>query len=354
MSYDLEFYFPIRPAALPTPRRGDESGITISGPHEIDSEDINDAYRHLVAGCPLRLTICCSGNRDNFNELERIKNEILASNDGVVVVDNQIGQALVGGKEISWANQAPRERDASISVYFEDGPNFENHLFDPFLDLIQRHIPSALPRRYGPVERLRFKLEKHGLHHFKAEWRKNPALAWQAHAPVNWVFTSIRNDSRQFPNGFAKRSAFARYYRCSLIEILTKQQLCDDANMLGSARAFLAEVAVLTGAFYSEIRMNSPQTSWWWHGIPPGSPLIAIVGSPYLELWPEFEGISRPLGSAHRLASSSVDATTDKITTPVRLADPRDKIRPRRGEDELYAPVFPFARPPRADRDGTL
>jgi hypothetical protein len=345
LSYDLVFYFPIAPSAVPAPKRGME-GLTVDGPYAVDPEDIDESYRYLVAACRYGLGICCTGSRKNFDELDRMKNEVLDRNPGVVLVDNQIGIAVVDGKEGPYAAQsAPREPDASISIYFEDGGRFETQLFDQFLDLLQRHIPEAMPRRYGPTEPLAYKLKDHGLDHFRAEWRKHPSLAWQPNAPFVWISTAIPNDRRDFAVPHGPRSPFLSHYRCSLIELRAKSRMCHDVVALKRARDFLADAAILTRAFYSEIRIGSPGTAWWWHGIPAGKPIVAIIGAPYVTLWPEFVEMSRPLGAEHRLASISIDATTHEITIAPRLADPRDLKRMRAGMDELYAPVFPFKRP---------
>jgi len=346
LSYDLLFYFPIAPSVVPAPKRGVDSGLTVDGPYAIDPEDIDESYRHLVAACRYGLAICCTGGRENFDDLDHMKHELLGHNSGVVLVDNQIGIAVVEGREIAYGAQAaPKGPDASISIYFEDGHRFETHLLDQFLTLLQGHIPEAMPRRYGPEEPLAYKLKDHGLDHFRAEWRKNPALAWQPNAPFVWISTLIPNDQRDFGARHGTRSPFLRHYRCSLIELRAKSRICHDAAALKRARDFLADAAMLTNAFYSEIRIGSPQTAWWWHGIPAGKPIVAVAGPPYLNLWQEFVGTSRPLGSEHRLASSSIDPTTHEITIPARLADPRDLKRMVPGMEELYAPVFPFQRP---------
>lgn len=225
MSYDLLFYFPSPPSKVPTPRRED-SGITVDGPKVFDPENESDSLRHLLAGCRQCLTICCTGGRANFADMERMKRELLENNDGVVLIDHQVGMALVEGKALSLARVKPKEPDASISIYFENGPHFEEHSFASFLDLLQHHIPKALPYRYGPEEPLQFKLKEHGLGHFQAQWRNNPALAWQPSAPFKWVHTFIRNDGRDITSLHGLHSPFLRHYRCSLISILAEPQLC--------------------------------------------------------------------------------------------------------------------------------
>lgn len=343
MSYDLLFYFPIAPSVVPAPKRG---GLTVDGPYAIDPEDIDESYRHLLAACRYGVTICCTGSRENFDDLERMKHEILGRNLGAVLVDTQIGVAAVEGKEIAYPAQTARKQpDAAISIYFEDGHTFEARLFDQFLNLLQRHIPKAMPRRYGPKEPLEYKLKDHGLDHFRAQWRKNPALAWQPNAPFAWVSTAIPNDRRDFAVRHGAHSPFLRHYRCCLIELRAQSRLCYDAALLRRARDFLADAAILTHAFYSEIRIGSPQTAWWWRGIPAGKPIVVVAGPPYLNLWQEFVEVSQPLGAEHRIASSSIDATTHEIAIPGRLADPRDMNSIRPGMRELYAPVFPFNRP---------
>jgi hypothetical protein len=347
VSYDLVFYFPTEPSVVPTPRRGMQSCLEVDGPYAIDLEDIDESYRYLLGGCRYGLTVCCTGSRENFDDLDYMKNEILDRYSGVVIVDTQIGTALIEGKEIKYAAEALRKGpDAHISIYFEDGARFEAYLLDQFLNLLQHHVPEAMPHRYGSKEPLEYKLSLHGLDHFRDEWRKSPALAWQPKPPFLWVSTLIPSDRRDFAARHGAHSPFLRHYRCSLIQLRAKSNVCHEAAVLTRVRDFLTEAALLSDAFYSEVRTGSPQTAaWWWHGVPPGKPLVVIVGPPYLSLWQEFMSISQPLGAEHRLASTSVDATTDEITIPARLADPRDMTTIRPGRDEQYAPVFPFKRP---------
>lgn len=220
MSYDLIFYFPSPPSKIPIPRRRD-SGITIDGPRAFDPEDGSDSLRRLLAKCRQCLTICCTGGRENFDDMERMKRELLESNDGVVLIDHQVGMALVEGKAISLAPVKPKEPDASISVYFENGTYFEEHSFASFLDLLQDHIPKALPYRYGPAEPLQFRLKEHGLGHFQTQWRHNPALAWQPSAPFKWVHTFIRNDRRDTTSRHGPRIALS----CDTIDVHSSQFL---------------------------------------------------------------------------------------------------------------------------------
>jgi hypothetical protein len=353
MSYDLLFYFPREPRSLPLPKRGAKSSVVVGRPVAVEAEDVCEEIRHLMSGGGFQLMVSCSGIReDDFEDLERIKTEINRDNAGVIVLDYQAGTVIIDGEERPLPQLTPARRSA-VSIFFEDGPRFEAEQFEAFLGLVQHHIPKALPRRYGPDEPLQFKTAEQGLDHFKAQWRANPGLAWQPDAPFIWVSTAIRNDCREFPNGAPRRSAFAREYRCSRITLIAEEELCGKPKLLGKARNFVAEAALLVNAFYAEIRADYFQfndRAWWWKGMPRDPPLIAIVGPPYCALWPGLDAISQPLADLHRLVSTKIAPTTDAIEMPEDLICPRDKtivldggvfVRP----NEDYARLFPFARP---------
>jgi hypothetical protein len=93
---------------------------------------------------------------------------------------------------------------------------------------------------------------------------------------------------------------------------------------------------------------NHPVRSWWWEGIPRGPVHAAVVGEPYLALWPS-------LRSSVEFDRDLAFASTDDWTLPEnafrRTGEPPDNIAQHAAEfrspdsHRRYPPVWPFEAP---------
>jgi hypothetical protein len=232
-----------------------------------------------------------------------------------------------------------------LSIFFKGNTAFEGERFDKLIALMQEHLPEALPRRYGPHEPPRFKLEREGLAHFKAAWRNDPSLVWYAHKPVEHVFTSIRNDAREKKSNPNLAGFNLIGFRCSRIEVLANAALATDPALSQRAESFLRAAADLVEAFYAEMRLGeSSVKSWWWKGLPPSPALCFALGPPYVRLWPEAARAGEQRGGQCVWISRAKQDRL-RLKAPPRLAHPPERELRAGPQPIEYAAHFPFARP---------
>lgn len=248
------------------------------------------------------------------------------------------------GEEIIPPRDRPKVNVASLAPYFEGGPRFEAEGFERVLALMQSDLPEALPNRYGPYAPPQFALAKQGPAHFKAEWRRNPALVWMGAPPISRVFTSIRNDSRD-PKSPETRGRPLMGYYCSRIEILVEADLARAGDLTVRLERFLQEASVATRAFYAEMRAEKQDgPGWWWKGLPPTPPLCFALGAPYTSLWSKASLAGEPLGPRQVWISCKAQKRL-RLAPPPHLAHPAEDRSPRKpGQQWRYARRFPFAR----------
>lgn len=267
--------------------------------------------------------------------------------EGGAIVDQQAGTITMLDRvvEMKWVGPEPAVEHATLSFFFEGNTAFEGDGFDRLIALMQEHLPEALPRRYGPHEPPRFKLERDGIDHFKATWRNDPSLVWYAHKPVEHVFTSIRNDVREKKTHLHHAGFNLMGFRCSRIEVLANAALATDPALSRRTEAFLRAAADVVESFYAEMRLGeSSVKSWWWKGLPPSPALCFVLGPPYVRLWPEAARAGEPLG-AGRVWISREKQKQLRLKAPPRLAHPPERELRAGPQPNEYAAHFPFARP---------
>lgn len=348
MSYDLEAYFKTCPQSVPGPITGPDWQIVVTGPLGIDQEDLYPEIEAVARNCAWLVQLNLEGNQSTeaFAALGEVSQQLIQA-EKAVVVDQQKGvtETLRSRKVLkSSSSEVSAQPGVSISLFFEDGVGFESKRFEAFYDLVEKHIPEALPRRYGPYEPMQFKLEEQGRDHFIKSWRDDPELLWRGSAPYGYVYLSIRNDRREFPDGIPLQSHFRDRYRCSRIEIEASRKLLSNQKACDGVSVFLREAALLVGAFYAEVRLGEcPVQAWWWLGLPKGPTLATLIGPPYSDLWPDFTHAATRIGDAHFVH--------DALTEPGHPPDPPASLcEPDIEEDKRtgvvrYAHEFPFDRP---------
>lgn len=345
MSYDLEAYFKKCPQMVPGSISGPDWQIVVTGPLEIDQEDLYPEIEAVARNCAWVIQLNLEGNqsREALAALGELSQQLIQA-DKAIVVDQQKGVAETQRSRKLLKSPAPggnEQAGVRISLFFEDGVGFEAERFEAFYALIEEHIPGALPRRYGPYEPMQFKLEEEGREHFVKSWRDDPELLWRGSAPYGYVYMSIRNDRREFPDGSANER-YGDRYRCSRIEIEASRKLLSNQKACDGVSGFLCEAALLVGAFYAEVRLGEcPVQAWWWLGLPKGPTLATLIGPPYSDLWPEFTQAATRIGSTHFVH--------DALTSPGHPPDPPASLcEPDIEEDSRtgvvrYAQEFPFA-----------
>lgn len=343
MSYDLEIYYKVAPSRVPQERSSDTYHVGAGDLDTIEPEDLYDGIAEELAGYRYVSHIVIEGNYEaGYEALKPDLDAALAV--GGAIVDQQAGTITTQDRvaEMKWVGPEPAVEHATLSLFFEANPAIEADRFDEFIALMQKHLPEALPRRYGPHEPPRFKLSHDGLAHFKAAWRNDPSLVWYAHKPVEHVFTNIPNYVREKKSNLAGLSVMG--FRCSHIRISARAELATDRALSQRAEEFLRAAADLVEAFYAEMRLGDAAVkAWWWKGLPPGPALCFALGPPYVRLWPEAASAGEPR-SGGRVWLSRESQKRLSLTAPARLAQPPNQ-KLRGPHSQPYAARFPFPRP---------
>jgi hypothetical protein len=226
---------------------------------------------------------------------------------------------------------------------------------------IQRHLPEAMPRRYGLYEPPQFKYSETGLDHFIDFLRTDSYVVVYPTHPV--LSLDIHLDT-----GFVSRGN-TRRFRTGHIALSIDASLLDDpvwANHLPKAWEALSHAI---SPFYGEARIlrnyisgratysldgkseSHPVTGSWWRGVPVAPAMAAVIGQPYIEIWPAFRTNGKPVGNL-LFASSEKWTRSDDITTlvgplPAELIQSEGKRLTPASSDpfafsDKYARVFPF------------
>lgn len=238
------------------------------------------------------------------------------------------------------------------------------------LDLLQRFLPEALPRRYGPYEPLRFKYAEMGRAHFVETYLEDPGTFIYCTRPA------FKLSLPSFQNGYRKSGVKERFW-ANAVGITLDASLLDDPYwsahlpkvfevlshylrpFYGDARYLRGYEISRNGALLFKTRdvpdtpngmAESSPVSPWWRGVPRSPGIACVIGQPYVELWPDREnwddqdGLSfcQPGSWGHSTAGYTIPDTIAK--PPKRITEIRNKEDWRRHEeDEARLPTaFPF------------
>jgi len=268
---------------------------------------------------------------------------------------------------------AKRESGARVAVvgmswWFDHSRLFEPGAIESFLDVLQRALPEAMPRRYGLYEPPQHELAATGREHLVGFLREHltEGVVWYAHRPVLHVFMNVVRAPGWSP--FGGKPTF----RCNRISIEIDAAVLDQPGWEeGLRRAwhaishelcpFFGDVRTLHGhiargrSFWSDGETEChPVRSWFWRGIPLRLGHAAVVGEPYVAAWPELVSHAQLADGLAYVSTadwrSDADATDLLGGVPARLAIgfmPRKKTLPGGGRMdewyEQYPPLFPFA-----------
>lgn len=228
------------------------------------------------------------------------------------------------------------------------------------LDVLQRHLPEALPRRYGPHEPPQFKYAETGRAHFIDTYVADPHMAIYATRPAFGLSLPA------FPAGVRVISARGNYWAAT-VSIELNATVLDDPAMAAHLPKAFAAISARLRPFYGEARcltgyaagpsgslrlltrefQGSP-VSPWWQGVPHDPGIACMIGAPYLALWPGRAGWDERDGLALRNPPVWTAQPLD-ITVPPDIAQPRNPGPPTAENykevmayESGRARVFPF------------
>jgi hypothetical protein len=248
---------------------------------------------------------------------------------------------------------APFEKTESASLltlswWFIEGPLAQRNV-GPLIDVLEKTLPEALPRRYGGYEPPQFLYEVEGRQHFESFVAEEKLIVvWYPHAPVAGVDIGVPDHVGGTRRGF----------RCGRLEIeLDSSVLKQPGWELAIKRAWNA-VSLVVQPFYGDVRTlhghtrtrngrymftprteHHPVTAWWWRGVPSGPVHAAVIGEPYRKLWPAFAAHAETEGGLSFMSAcdwkADVNALADIGPVPADIAQP-------------FMPPGPYGSPPTA------
>jgi hypothetical protein len=376
MSYDITVWSTdptVLPACLPraTEWHG-ERGTWVSenrswqivvGPSDrVLAEDVPDDVARMLPGIAFRTELNLSPIDAGLSAkrfLERAAIAIAKASHGVVF-DPQT-DTCTSPRGLRRFVSLGSEDDASLLTltwWFVDGPLADGEDFGGLVDVLASRLPEALPRRYGLYEPPQHIYAETGRAHFLSFLRDEVRnfVVWSPHAPVARVHLGIPDKIGGSRFGFRS----ARFEIQIDVEMLAQPgwaRVLRDAwrEISHTVRPIYGDVRTLSGYKRNRGRYsigqqteNHPVCSWWWAGIPRGPVHAAVVGEPYLALWP---GLRTTADVNRGLAFVSADDWTLPQNAFDGSGEPPDEIAQHAPEfwspnsQRTYPAVWPFEAP---------
>lgn len=188
---------------------------------------------------------------------------------------------------------------------------------DQFIGYLERHLPEALPVRYGLYEPPAHGLRETGREHlidFLAEEYLDPSrpglAVWRPQRPVLDVELSLNAGPSRFG------------WRAHRVTLGMEAAVLQQPGWPAALQQVWRDIAHLVRAFYSDVRTlrnqrvkaatleewlsaeRHPVCAAFWAGVPAEGGHAASLGEPYLREWPDFEAAGKREGDIVFLAES--------------------------------------------------
>ena len=221
-----------------------------------------------------------------------------------VIFDPQVDQLTLPSGIRRFAKPIASE-DASVvsmSWWLVEGPIARGE-FAPLLEVLGRHLPEALPRRYGSFEPPQHIYSETGREHFLrflSDHLRGKIVVWYPSAPVVHVHLGLPDNIGPSRRGF----------RAAYFTIDVDTDALSQAGWQAAMKRLWRSASQVLQPFYGDVRTRSgyrrnrgrymsarttqrhPVISWWWCGLPPGPAQAVVLGKPYDALWPAFSKIA--------------------------------------------------------------
>jgi hypothetical protein len=314
-------------------REGKDWQVLIDESCEVEPEDIPDEIMQTLPGIAYLTVIVIEGARNNKKTIPETLRfcKALAKDINGVVDDQQTDTIILpAGVKKKFARSVSKDEPQEIYLdwYFSDIKDFYSLKVKQLIDLFDRFMPDALPKRYGEYEPPRFKLAEKGKKHLIALLQKEKGdVVLRPSKPFIWLFISVSDDIGH-PYGVGYK------YRCGCVELQMQQDafLQPDWN-LGVKRLFIETAKILQPFFaeifsYSEIAENHT-SGWWWRGLPCKLGYAAILNEQYVSQWDAFKN-----------AATKIDDGLWMVDSKEVGEIPKEIMAPK--DEEETAKFFPF------------
>jgi TonB family protein len=385
MSYDLQIWSvgSFDSASLPAPgqwqhhaetqwvRAGDTWQISVFRSDKVFPEDVPEEIAKLLPGIQYLTTIDLEGKRTNVAErlLRTTSNAIAKSLHGVVFDPQEDTIRTPAG--VKRFSVPPRQESFSVlrmSWWFLESPLLSHDGLRSFLELLEKFLPEAMPRRYGlyePPQHIFAETGKAHLLQFMLE-QTHQMVVWYPNRPVVSFYLG------QPKTVGASRAGF----RTNVLDIEIESTALSQPGWSSNLFNFWRHVSNMLKPLYGEVRTHHGyerrgstvfpsmknhsclNVSWWWRGVPKLLGSAVVLGKEYQELWPSFlpqATLESGLAFANYEDWNSQKDLSDKIGVPPRPLLLRGESA--YGGDQEYPDVWPFGEPfdpPRPPARGTF
>ncbi len=280
MSYDLNIWSRQRVETEQKEIKIDEYTITIEESVLVENEDIPAEVMLSLAEIKYLTSLHLQPYTDEKTVTDkaiRLAKKLAKEFNGVVENPQLENRVLLVDKKKSFSRATRDAETISVSWYIDCQQSLTNKLAD-FIELLEKYLPQALPRRYGSFEPPEFKYSETGKQHLLKFLNDEHEPVLYCTKPITYIFLSDAY--------IANQRLGIEDYRCNRIEIELLKEAYQEPNWQYAIKRLFKEVAKLFKPFYAEIidEKESMVCSWWWKGIPKrrGNPII--IGEPYSTL----------------------------------------------------------------------
>ena len=299
---------------------------------DVEPEDIRDEIMQALPGIAYLLEISVEGAASEKNVRETLRfSKSLAKDVKGVVEDPQTDTIILsaGTKKMSDGNISKGDRtEISLRWYFDDIKDFFPSKCRLLIDLFERLMPDALPKRYGQYEPPQLKLAEKGKEHLIGFLQNESIPVLYPSRPFTHLFISVPNIEREageyFNHGLDKKEGHPdsyynqtqRKYRCGKVELGMQRKVFLQPDWNLAVKRLFTETAKLLKPFFAEIatyyhgiddselellknRGFSPRSgeSSWWRGLPRSLEYAVVLNENYVGQWEKFKDAATEIGN---------------------------------------------------------
>ena len=323
---------------------------SVDGPLVVESEDLPLAVvsRALGMGVVYQLSVE-GGSRPAFDVARRFAQQLGSMSAGVVFDPQR--DSVIWPRSSLRVFDSPRAESIDVLNFrwYVRREDMDGSIAQTMLGVIERHLPEAVPRRFGGYEPLQHKLEHAGVAGFVEQWRhENGRLFWNATKPC------FGGDSAGLADQPIRPWLHEPQTPVGDISLGFDGRAFGDAAWRTSLEQLFTSMARQTGAFVAvadidrNVGMSSARSLWYSQETEVSWPLAA--GSEWLGL-PEQRPTLLWLGDVYRdfLRSKSVQLSYSQdlvVRTPPPFETPNRhrwslRRRTQTATNDVYSNITP-------------
>lgn len=274
--------------------------ILVDGPRRLEPEDVPPQVSEALPGPSILFEVSLepgSAPESARKTAVRTARALAAAVAGVVEDPQQETLAFArGGKRFLRPARKERSSTLELSWWYAGTPLRSVAGMRGLLSVLGRHIPEAVPRRYGPFEPPEYRTVETGLESlatYMFEQLDDIGPVYDCARPV--VGFSIA-DSNMVPD-----SRFG--FRANCFELSFEADVLQQPGWATAVRSLWRDLSMFLSPFYGDARVlegnvwsgatlcvdskteEHPVRSWFWRGIPAEPGVAMVLGTPYSEIW---------------------------------------------------------------------